>query len=114
MEILVYVVVYGAAIVLDAGVLALSLFVMEGAEVNSFKEYGVLSVYLRCLAIGMATMLLLLIPYGLAAALVAWFAGIMLLFHKTLGQSMILAFVNLFVGYGIYGGMNWLLGRLLV
>lgn len=113
MEILIYVVVYAIAIVLDSGVLALSLLLLEGSETNSFKDYGVWPVLARCAAICTCATLLTLIPYGVFAALVVWFLGIMALFQKTLGQSLILAFVNMFVGMGIYGGMNWLLARLL-
>jgi hypothetical protein len=113
MEILIYIIVYAIAIAVTTAVLAGSLFLVEDTQSSSFKELGVGMTLARCAGICLVTNLVMLLPLPpllvLLLAFVVWFLGIMLLFQKTLGQTLILFLVNALFGCGVNGAIGYLL-----
>ena len=113
MEILIYVVAYAISIAISVAILAGSLFLVEDRRASSFTELGVIPTLARCAGIVLITMLLSLIPYGFLLALVVWFLGIMFLFQKTFGQTLILWLVNVVFGCGVIGALGYVLSKVL-
>ena len=113
MEILIYVIAYAIAIAIKSAILAGSLFLVEDRDASSFKELGVIPTLARCAGIVLVTTLLGFIPFGFWLALVVWFVGIMFLFQKTLGQTLILWLVNVVLGCGVLGALRHVLERVL-
>jgi uncharacterized membrane protein len=111
MEILIYVIAYAISIAISIAILAGSLFLVEDRQASSFKEFGTAATLARCAAIVLVTILLSLIPYGFLLALVVWFLGIMFLFQKTFGQTLILWLVNAVFGCGVLGALGYVLSK---
>lgn len=109
MELLIYVVVYVIAIALGTAILVGSLFLVEDIRASSFKEFGALGTLARCVGIVVVTTLLGLLPFGALLALVVWFIGIMALFQKPIGQTLILFVVNVVFWFGVSGAIGYLL-----
>ena len=113
MEILIFVVAYGIGIAISVAILAASLFLVEDIRASSFKEFGAGATLARCTGIVVITMLLSLIPYGFLVGLVVWFIGIMFLFQKTFGQTLILFLVNVVFSCGVIRALGYVLVRVL-
>ena len=115
MEILIYVLAYGISIAVSVAILAGSLFLVEDVRASSFKEFGVAGTLARCAGIVLVTTLLNIIPFpfGFLLSLVVWFLGIMFLFQKTFGQTLILWLVNVIVSCGVVGALGYVLTKLL-
>ena len=113
MIVVIYIVIYAIAIAISIAILAASLFLVEEVRSSSFKEFGVGPTLARCAGICIGTTLLGLIPFGGLLSLVVWFLGIMFLFQKTFGQTLILLLVNAFFGWGIAGAIGYILARVL-
>ena len=105
------IVVYAVAIAIQTALLAGSLFLVEDVESGSFKELGVVHTLARCAAVTLVTSLLGLIPFGAWLALIVWFLGIMFLFQKSLGQTIVLLLVNGLVSIAVSGALDWFLTR---
>ena len=106
-----YIIVYAIAIAVQTAILAGSLFLVEDVQSGSFKELGVLHTLARCAAVTLAVVLIGLIPYGALLGLIVWFLGIMFLFQKSLGQTIILLLVNGLVSIAVSGALNHFLAR---
>jgi hypothetical protein len=111
-EILIYLITYLIAIAITTAVLAASLFLVEDIRSSSFKEFGAVPTLARCAGLCIVTNLLGLLPFGWLLGLVVWFVGIMLLFQKTFGQTLILFVINALFGCGVAGAIGFLLGRM--
>jgi hypothetical protein len=115
MEILIYVVAYGIGFAISVGILAGSLFLVEDMRASSFKEFGTMGTLARCAGIVLITTLLSIIPFpfGFLISLVVWFLGIMFLFQKTLGQTVLLWLVNVVFSCGVIGALGYVLSKVL-
>ncbi len=109
--VVIYIVVYTIGIVLQTGVLATSLFLVEDIQESSFKELGAVGALARCAGISVVTILLSLVPFGFLLALVVWFLGFMVLFQKSFGQTVILFLVNGLVSIALNGAIHHFLSN---
>src|SRR5262245_35168314 len=113
MEILIYILAYGIAFAISVAILAGSLFLVEDVRAGSFKEIGVAGTLARCAGVVLVTTRLNLMPYGFFLSLVVWFLGIMFLFQKTFGQTLILWLVNVIVSCGVVRALGFVLAKAL-
>jgi hypothetical protein len=113
--VVIIVLVLAAAVAVETGILAVSLFLVEDVKTGSFKEFGAGGTLGRCAGIVIVRTLLALIPFciGFVLSPVVWFLGIMVLFQKTFGQTVFLFLLNAIISIGVNAAIAHILMSLL-
>src|SRR5262249_55286757 len=90
MDILLIVLIYVVAIAISTAVFGASLFLVEDIKASSFATDGQAVTWGKCAGIVLVMTVLGFIPFGTLLALVVFFVGVMVLFHKTFFQALLL------------------------
>jgi hypothetical protein len=96
---------------ISTAILGATLHILSGESDNPFQVDGRAATWAKCLGLVVIVNLLSLIPNvgGAVLTLGAWFGGIMLLFGRTLGHTVLLTCCNSALAFFVW----WLLAKVM-